>query len=76
MSKALPNAGTPGKPRKRSVNINLKRSEGQERRVREILEDAKADGLVEVEINGKPISLNSKTEIDKIVEQVLKDQNK
>lgn len=68
-----PNARKPGK---RSKSINLKRSEGQERRVRNILEDAIDDGLKEVEINGKPISLNSKKEIEAIVEQVLKDLDK
>lgn len=64
------------KKRKREADINLKRSEGQERRVRNILHDALEDGLQEVEINGKPISLNSKREIDAIVKQVLKDLDK
>lgn len=61
---------------KRSANIKLKRSEGPERRVRQILEDAKADGLVEVEINGVPVSLLDRKMTDKVVEQVLKDLNK
>lgn len=61
---------------KRSASVNLKRSEGQERRVRGILEDAKADGLVEVEINGVPVSLLDRKVTDQVVAQVLKDLNK
>lgn len=66
-----PKAPKPGKRRK--ATVNEKRAEGQDRRVREILNAAVEDGLVEVEINGVPVSLLKREVTDAVVERVLKD---